>query len=82
MQLPSYKPDQWVVYEQGQTGGFGRILGASFNGESWVYSLRGPIVDTTYAEVYEPEITHFYENGSWLEAKHGNIGGKTSAYTD
>lgn len=81
MHEPAYKPTQWIIYKQGETGGFGSILGGTYTGESWLYSVHGPIVDTTYAEVYEEEITHFYENGSWLEPESGGIG-RASAYTE
>ena len=81
MNEPAYKPDQWVIYRQDGAGGFGQIVGGVHNGETWVYSVRGPITDTTFAEAYEDEITHFYENGSWLEPQHAGVG-KTSVYTE
>lgn len=81
MQEPAFKPTQWIIFKQDDGGGFGRIVGGTFNGESWIYSVRGPITDTTYAEVGEEEITHFYENGSWLEPHNAGMG-KASAYTE
>lgn len=81
MQEPAYKPTQWIIYKQGETGGFGRIIGGTYNGEAWIYSVRGPKTDTTYTEVYEGDITFFYENGSWLEPQHAGIG-RASVYTE
>lgn len=83
MREPLYKPEHWVTYQQGTGGGFGRIVGASFDGTTWIYSVAGPVLNTTYAGVQESEITMLFENGSWLAPRQngsGNVGG--SAYTD
>jgi len=81
MQEPAYKPDQWIIYQQGEGGGFGQIVGGRYSSEAWIYSIKGPITDTTYASVREDEITFFNENGSWLEPQQGSLG-KTSAYSN
>ena len=82
MKEPQYKPEQWVVYafEDG-TGGFGRIVGAYFNGSDWNYTIHGTNLDTTYVSATTEEITYFYENGSWLEPQHAGVG-RASVYTD
>lgn len=81
MTIPTFQPDQWVIYKQDQTGGFGQIIGASFDGEAWNYSLRGPAIDTTFTAVTELDITHTYENGSWIEMNR-EVASHASAYTD
>ncbi len=81
MNEPAYKPNQWILFKQDEAGGFGEIVGGTYNGETWVYSVKGPIIDTTYAEVYEEDVTHFYENNSWLERQHGSAGA-ASVYTE
>ena len=78
---PIYKPDQWIIYRQGDGGGFGQIVGGSHDGDAWIYSVRGPITDTTFATTRQDEITHYYENGSWLEPHSGGMA-NGSAYTD
>lgn len=80
MNTPQYRPEQWVLYEDvGESGGFGRIVGAAYDGETWHYSVHGPSTDTTYASPKEDEITHVYESGSWIESHH-SAGGQESAY--
>lgn len=80
---PRYKPQYWVTYQQGQTGGYGQIVGATFDGQAWVYSVAGPSLNTAYTGVKEAEIIALYENSSWMAPRQnggGNAGG--SAYTD
>ena len=80
---PLYKPEHWITYKTGNAGGYGKIVGASFNGASWVYSVAGPLLDTTYFGVQEADITAVFENNSWLAPRQnggGDSGG--SAYTD
>jgi|GEM_PF-5005245 len=81
MNGPKFKPEQWVMYKQGEAGGFGEIRGGFFDGETWLYSVYGPVIDTTFASVQQEEITHIYESGSWIEAHH-ETGGQSSAYTE
>ena len=81
MNEPAYKPEQWVIYKQDAVGGFGQIVGAQFDSEVWTYSVRGVSLDTTYVSIREDEITHFNENGSWLEPQHAGTG-NGSVYTE
>lgn len=80
MNEPGYKPDQWILYSSEAASGFGQIVGGTHDGSEWTYSVKGPILDTTLEAVPESSITHFYENGSWLEARHGSSAA-ASAYT-
>ena len=39
MKEPLYKPEHWVIYQQGTTGGFGKITGGLFTNEAWHYYI-------------------------------------------
>lgn len=79
---PAYKPEQWVIYRfQDGTGGFGRITGGVFVSAEWNYSISGPDLDATYTSALQSEITHYYENGSWLEPQSTGVG-RASVYTE
>jgi hypothetical protein len=80
MNEPIYKPEQWIIYQQGESAGFGQIVGGSYDGEMWNYSIKGSLLDTTFALARQNEIIRYYENGSWLEPRSGGIG-NGSAYT-
>lgn len=80
MKEPTYKPEQWIVYEQDGAGGFGQIIGGIFDGESWLYTVSGVSVDSEYVQVEQDEITHLLQNGSWLAPSH--FGGHTSVYSE
>ncbi len=79
MKAPIYKPENWVNFEQGETGGFGKIVGGSFDGEGWLYIIAGSIADGSHTVAREDEITYLFQNGSWL-APSGNGGQGDSAY--
>ena len=81
MITPLFKPQQWVLYQQENSGGYGAIVGATFDDQGWLYSIKGPELDTTSIAVAELDITHTYENGSWIEMNH-ETGTSASAYTD
>ena len=79
MNEPSYKPNEWVVYQKDEDfGGFGQIVGGSYSTEGWYYVLSGPLLDTTFVSVHQDEIIRLFENGSWLEPRHNGAG--SSAY--
>lgn len=80
MTEPTYKPEQWVTFEQNGTGGFGQIIGGSFSGSAWSYNVKGALANSQNHSVKESEIAHLLTNGSWLAPTH--IGGSGSAYTD
>lgn len=80
MKEPMYRPEYWVTYQQGETGGFGRIIGGSFDGESWHYTIQGSLTDGTHCSVREEEIGYLFQNGSWLAPSGG--GNHASAYKD
>lgn len=73
MQLPEYKPEQWVVYtlDDGKTHNFGRIVGGSYfadHGKSektWHYSVRTGTGDGACQIVSEDAIVATFEN-EWL----------------
>lgn len=91
MNTPLFRPEQWVLYEHASEGGdeiitettagFGKIVGGSYDGESWCYSVHGPMADTTYVVVPEASITHILESGSWMERHHDVDSRQSSAYT-
>lgn len=80
MKQPTYKPEAWVLYQQESTGGYGHIIGASFNGEVWLYTVAGPQADGSHATVREDEITQILQNGSWLAISVSAA--SSSAYQD
>lgn len=80
MKAPTYKPDNWVTFEQGEGGGFGRIIGGSFDGEAWVYTVSGAEEDGSHQTVREDEIGYLFQNGSWLAPT--GIGSHESVYKD
>ena len=80
MKEPIYKPEHWITYQQGETGGFGRIVGGHFNSESWYYTVEGASADGTHTAVRESEIRFLFTNGSWLAPT--STGSSGSAYKD
>lgn len=80
MQEPLYKPEHWITFQQGNTGGFGQIVGGSFDGETWLYTVEGSLADNPRRAVREDEVTYLFTNGSWLAPTH--LGGSGSAYKD
>ncbi len=81
MKEPIYKPEYWVTYQQGEAGGFGRIIGGSFDGETWLYTVKGVHANGDLQAVREDEIGYLFQNGSWL-APTGSGARGTSAYKD
>ncbi len=81
MKEPTYKPESWIIYQQGTFGGYGRIIGAAFDGENWNYTTQGSLVNGELHAVKEDEITFLFQNGSWLAPTHLDSRGG-SAYTD
>ena len=80
MPEPTYKPQDWIAFQQDDTGGFGTIIGGAYDGEQWYYTVQGSLVDGTLQSVREDEITLVLQNGSWLAPAH--FGGQGSAYTE
>lgn len=80
MKQPTYKPEAWVLYEEGTGGGYGRVTGANFDGESWVYTVSGALADGSLASVREEDIKQVLQNGSWLTIT--NAAASSSAYQD
>ncbi len=80
MKEPAYKPETWVSFQQDEVGGFGRIIGGSFDGESWEYTIQGSSVDGLLYSAREDEIGYVLQNGSWLAPT--GIGNHGSAYKD
>ena len=66
MKEPLKKPGQWIVFEHGDGGGFGEIIGGSFTDGMWYYTVKGAHVDGVHTEVADSSITYTYEGGSWL----------------
>lgn len=79
MNTPYFKPARWVMYEQDDQGGYGEIVGASHDAQGWHYSIKGPLVNTTYARIHEDNITHTLENNSWAEINR-SVASAESAY--
>ena len=80
MHEPLYKPDFWVTYQQGETGGFGQIIGGVYDGETWHYTIKGSRVDGTHTSVRQDEFGYLFQNGSWLAPTGG--ASNESAYKD
>ena len=81
MKTPTYKPDTWVTFQQGETGGYGRIVGASFNNEGWFYIITGSNADGSHHSVREDEIVQSFQNNSWLSVTTSG-GSSASVYQD
>lgn len=79
MNEPTFKPDEWVIFKQDTLGGFGQIIGGTFDGNEWQYIVKNSLIDGTHRSVSENEITHTLENGNWSTPTH--FGGAGSAYT-
>ena len=79
MKEPVKKPNQWIVYKKGESGGFGEIVGGYYNGQDWFYTVKGATTDGSLVTVRDDEIAYAYEGGSWL-APTGLVG--QSAYKD
>jgi hypothetical protein len=80
MNEPIYKPENWVTFQQGEEGGFGRIVGGSYDGETWHYTVAGSLADGSHQSVKEGEIGFLFQNGSWLAPT--SSGGHASIYKD
>jgi len=80
MKQPTYKPETWITFQQGETGGFGRIVGATFDGEAWVYSVAGANADGSHHAVRETEVSQLFQNNSWLTPT--TAASSSSAYQD
>ncbi|MGV9002300.1 MAG: hypothetical protein ACOH18_05100 [Candidatus Saccharimonadaceae bacterium] len=80
MKEPIYKPDMWVSYQQDEVGGFGRIIGGSFDGENWHYTIAGSREDGSSHSAKETEIGYVMQNGSWLAPTTANA--SSSVYKD
>lgn len=79
MKEPVYAPDQWVAYNYGEGGGFGKIIGGDFDGSEWSYLVSGPLVNGNPVRVEEYEIKLILDRQSWL-APVGQ--GSTAIYKD
>lgn len=77
MQEPTYKPGQWVVYQQLTAGGFGEIIGGRFDGEVWHYTVQSSQKNSDAIIVAE-EIKYTLEGGHWMPPN--NIIGNSSVY--
>lgn len=80
MQEPAFKPEVWVTFQQDTTGGFGKIIGAHYDGTTWQYTVSGSSANGELHAVREDEVTLSLQNGSWMAPSH--IGGGGSVYTD
>ena len=79
MHEPTYKPNQWVLYElDADTAGFGVIVGGVFNDATWHYNVRGVTDSETNVQVSQDEVKYILENGNWTAPQH--FGGSNSAY--
>lgn len=81
MKQPAYKPETWVLFQQGETGGYGHVIGASFENGTWLYTVAGSLGDGSTRAVREEDITQLLQSGSWqaISVSAGNGG---SAYQD
>lgn len=77
MQEPTYKPGQWVAYQQGNTGGFGEIIGGRHDGNVWRYTVQNSSKNSD-AVVLAEEIKFTLEGGNWMAPNH--IVGNSSVY--
>lgn len=80
MKQPTYKPEAWVLFQQGNNGGYGQVIGATFDGSAWLYTVTGSRVFGTYTTVREEEIKQVLQNGSWLTVTAASA--SASAYQD
>ena len=80
MKEPTYKPHDWIAFEQGDLGGFGQVIGGSFSEDGWEYIVSGSLAGGSDRAVREDEISLVLQNGSWLAPSH--FGGHGSAYTE
>jgi len=80
MKQPTYKPETWVLYQQDETGGYGEIVGARYEGETWFYTVSGVSVDGSDVSVREEEVKQIMQNGSWLTVAAASA--SSSAYQD
>lgn len=80
MKQPIYKPEAWVLYEQETAGGYGRVTGANFDGQTWVYTVSGASSNGSHVTVREEQVTQVLQNGSWLTVT--NSAAASSAYQD
>jgi len=79
MKEPTYKPDQWIAFENEAESGFGQIVGGSFE-NGWCYTLSGVTAHGDLTSVAEADIIYLLQNGSWLAPSH--FGGRGSIYSD
>ena len=80
MKEPQFKPEYWVTYKQGEIGGFGRIIGGTFDGAAWHYTIQGSLADGSDNSVLESDITYLFQNGTWISTAGGP--NNSSAYKD
>lgn len=80
MKQPTYKPEAWVLYEQGNGGGYGHVVGATYSGETWLYTVAGTRADGSHTIIREEEVKQVLQNGSWLTVT--TTGASASAYQD
>lgn len=79
MKEPSYKPQQWVLYElEEDHAGFGHIVGGIYDGDGWSYQVQGPTPNGDNVEVPEDSVKFILENGNWTAPQH--FSGSNSAY--
>ena len=66
MQEPVYAPNQWVTYQHANGGGFGKIIGGDFDGDTWHYIIKGQLVQGPAVRIKEEDIKLILDNRSWL----------------
>lgn len=80
MKEPTFKPEQWITYQDGIGGGFGRIVGGVFENEAWVYTVAGASANGEHTQVAEASIIYLLQNNSWLAPT--SFGGQGSVYSN
>lgn len=50
---PAYKPSQWLRYNYGDTQAVSKVVGASFNGSVWQYTVTDPSNPDAYVQITE-----------------------------
>lgn len=78
MNEPAYKPSTWILFQQGDGGGFGQVIGGNYDGETWVYTVSGSLQGGELRGVRQEEVTFLLDNGTWLAPT--NFSGENSAY--
>jgi len=82
VQEPKFKPDHWVIYQQGESGGMGRISGGTFGGQGWNYTIVGAAVNGQPYSVSESEIAYLLGDDGKTWSTPSQASGQSAAYTN